>query len=252
MQSQGIRYNIHGSEMQFVEVTLDPKERAVAEAAAMMYMDGGIKMQTKIGDASKQNSGIFGKFMGAGKRALTGENVFMTFFTNTTESQKTVAFSAPTPGKVLAFELDKLGGTILCQRESFLCAYGDVAINVYIQKSLTTAMFGGSGFVMQKLQGNGIAFVNTGGTVIQRELAPNEVLAVDTGSLVALQPSVKFQVKFVSGVRNSLFSGEGFYLTYLTGPGHVWMQSLPFDRLKLKLTADIYRTMGKKPPKARK
>ena len=224
-----VDYEIFGSEMQFVEVELDPDEAAVAEAGAMMYMDGGIQMQTIMGDGS--NQGIFGKLFGIGRRLLTDESLFMTVYHNEAEAKKRVAFAAPYPGKIVPLKLSDIGGTLICQKDSFICAAKGVSIGLHLKKSIGAGFFGGEGFLLQKLEGDGWTFVHAGGTIRERELADGEEIRVDTGCIVGYTPSVDFDVKFVGGIKSMLFGGEGVFLSRLRGPGHVWLQSLPFSRL---------------------
>jgi uncharacterized protein (TIGR00266 family) len=242
-----IDYKIVGEEMQFVEVELDPDESAVAEAGAMLYMTSQIEMQTIFGDGrGDQGGGIMGKLMGAGKRLLTGESLFMTVFTHAGSSGKErVGFAAPYPGKIVPFHLGELGGEIVCQKDSFLCAAKGVALELAFQKKMGVGLFGGEGFIMQKLLGDGLAFVHAGGTVFEMDLAPGEKLKIDTGCLVALKPSVKYDVEFVGGIKSSLFGGEGLFFATLTGPGRVWLQSLPLSRLADRIYAAAPQSGGK-------
>lgn len=228
-----IDYRIMGAEMQFVEVELDPGESAVAEAGAMMYKDAHVEMQTIFGDgsASGEGGGFFDKLLGAGKRLLTGESLFMTVFTHTGRGKAHVAFGAPYPGNILPVSLPDVGGTLVCQKDSFLCAAKGVAIGIYFQKKILTGLFGGEGFIMQKLDGDGLVFVHAGGTVVERTLEAGEVLHVDTGCVVAFQPSVDFDIQQAGGIKTALFGGEGFFFATLRGPGRIWLQSLPFSRL---------------------
>jgi uncharacterized protein (TIGR00266 family) len=232
-QAHEIDFKIYGNEMQFVEVYLDPGESAVAEAGAMMYMTPAIQMETIFGDGStKQQAGILGALMGAGRRVLTGESLFMTLFSNSGASGiARVAFAAPYPGKILPMDLSKLGGTLICQKDSLLAAAKGVSIGIAFQKKIGVGLFGGEGFIMQKLEGDGLVFAHAGGTVQAYDLAPGETYRVDTGCLVALQPSVNYDVQFVGGVKTALFGGEGLFFATLTGPGKVWLQSLPLSRL---------------------
>lgn len=232
-----IDYEIHGDDMQFVEIELDPSEMVVAEAGAMMYMTPGISMATHLGDPSQREQGLFGKVLSAGKRALTGESLFMTTFTGQGPGKQQVAFAAPYPGKIVAMDLSQLGGEILCQKQSFLCAARGVSVDIAFTKRLGAGLFGGEGFILQKLTGDGIAFCHAGGTFCYKTLAPGEVLKVDTGCLVAFEPSVEYDIKFVGGFKNTLFGGEGLFFATLTGPGHVWLQSLPFARLADRIHA---------------
>ena len=228
-----IDFQIHGGELQFVEVELDPGESAIAEAGAMMYMTSQIEINTIFGDGSSSgsSSGVVGKLMGAGKRLLTGESLFMTLFTNTGSGKQQVAFAAPYPGKILAMDLSQLGGELICQKDSFLCAARGVSIGIAFQRKIGVGLFGGEGFIMQRLQGDGLAFVHAGGMLTEMQLAPGQTLRVDTGCLVALQPSVNYDIQFVGGVKTAFFGGEGLFFATLTGPGHVWLQSLPLSRL---------------------
>jgi uncharacterized protein (TIGR00266 family) len=227
-----IDYEIFGEEMQYVEITLDPGEMVIAEAGGMMYMTPGIKMETVFGDPSaKQQQGFLGKMMTAGKRLVTGESLFMTTFTNATGGREKVGFASPYPGKILPMDLHRLGGELICQKDSFLCAARGVQIGIAFQKKLGVGLFGGEGFIMQRLTGDGIALVHAGGTMMKRTLQPGEMLKVDTGCLVALQPSVHYDIQFVGGIKNTLFGGEGLFFATLTGPGEIWLQSLPFSRM---------------------
>jgi uncharacterized protein (TIGR00266 family) len=236
-RSDVIDYEIFGSEMQFCEVTLDPAEMVIAEAGSMMYMTAGIKMETVFGDPSQQNQGLFNKVLSAGKRMLTGESIFMTTFTNAASKRETVAFASPYPGKIIPFHLDQLGGEMICQKDAFLCGARGVQVSIAFQKKIGTALFGGEGFIMQRLTGDGIALVHAGGTLLERVLAPGETIKLDTGCLVALQPSVNYDIGFVGGIKNTIFGGEGLFLATLTGPGKVWLQSLPFSRLAGRVLA---------------
>jgi uncharacterized protein (TIGR00266 family) len=227
-----IEFEVHGEDMQFIEVILDPGETAVAEAGAMMFMHSGIQMETIFGDGSSSGRpGVFGALMGAGKRLLTGESLFMTTFTNKGQGKQVVAFAAPYPGRILAMDLKELGGRLICQKDSFLCAARGISIGIAFQKRIGVGLFGGEGFIMQKLEGDGLAFVHAGGMLHALELKPGETLRVDTGCLVAMQPSVDYDVKFVGGIKTALFGGEGLFFVTLTGPGRVWLQSLPLSRL---------------------
>jgi uncharacterized protein (AIM24 family) len=203
-----------------------------------MYMSAGIEMQTVFGDPSQQQGGFLGKIMTAGKRVLTGESLFMTTFTATGAGRQTVAFAAPYPGKIIPMHLDELGGELICQKDSFLCAARGVSVGIAFQKKIGVALFGGEGFIMQRLTGDGIAMVHAGGTILERDLAPGETLRLDTGCLVALHPSVHYDIQMAGGVKNSLFGGEGLFLANLTGPGKVWLQSLPFSRLAGRVLAN--------------
>lgn len=230
-----IDYRIFGEEMQCVEVELDPQETVVAESGAFMYMDEGIEMSTIFGDGSKAGGGLFDKILGAGKRLLTGESLFMTAFTHTTSGKAKVAFASPYPGKIIPLDLQQLGGKVICQKDSFLCAAKGVSIGIEWQKKLGTGLFGGEGFIMQKLEGDGYAFCHAGGHIIERTLQPGETLRIDTGCIVAYTQEVKFDIKFVGGIRNTLFGGEGVFFAVLQGPGKVWLQTLPISRLASRM-----------------
>lgn len=227
-----IDYEIFGNEMQYVEMRLAPGQMVIAEAGGMMYMTTGIRMETVFGDPSaRQQGGLLGKVVSAGKRMLTGESLFMTTFTNGGGGRETVAFAAPYPGKIVPMKLGELGGELICQKDSFLCAARGVQIGIAFQKKLGVGLFGGEGFIMQRLSGNGVAMVHAGGTLMQRRLAAGETLKVDTGCLVAFVPSVRYDIQLVGGIKNTLFGGEGLFFATLTGPGDIWLQSLPFSRL---------------------
>jgi uncharacterized protein (TIGR00266 family) len=227
-----IDFKIVGNEMQFVEVELDPGESAVAEAGSMMYMTNGIDMETIFGDGSgQQRSGVMGALLGAGKRLITGESLFMTVFTNQGQGKQQVSFGAPYPGKILAMDLKQLGGTLICQKDSFLCAARGVSVGIAFQRRIGVGLFGGEGFIMQKLEGDGLCFVHAGGTIHPVDLKPGETLRVDTGCIVALLPSVSYDIQFVGKIKTALFGGEGLFYASLTGPGRVWLQSLPFSRM---------------------
>ncbi len=232
-----VDYEIKGSEMQFVEVELDPGEAAVGEAGSMMFMDAGIGMDTVFGDGSQSQSGLFGKLLGAGKRLITGESLFTTVYTNQGATKLRVAFAAPYPGKILPMDLRQLGGMLICQKDAFLCAAKGVSLGIHFQQKISTGFFGGEGFIMQKLEGDGLAFVHAGGTVVRRELKPGQVLFVDTGCLVAYTPNVNFEIQYVGKIKTALFGGEGLFFAKVTGPGTVWLQSLPFSRLASRVFA---------------
>ncbi len=232
-----VDYEIKGNEMQYVEVELDPGEAAVGEAGSMMYMDAGIGMDTAFGDGSAAQGGILGKLLGAGKRLVTGESLFTTVFTNQHTGKLRVAFAAPYPGKIMAMDLRQLGGTLICQKDAFLCAARGVSLGIAFQRKLSVGFFGGEGFIMQKLDGDGLAFVHAGGTVLKRELQAGQTLFVDTGCLVAYTPSVAFEIQYVGKIKTALFGGEGLFFAKVTGPGTVWLQSLPFSRLASRVFA---------------
>jgi uncharacterized protein (TIGR00266 family) len=229
-QCDEIDYEIFGSEMQYVEVTLDPGEMVIAEAGTLMYMTAGIHMETVLGDPSKQ-TGFLGKVMTAGKRMLTGESMFVTTFLNKAQGREQAAFASPYPGKILPMHLNQLGGELICQKDSFVCAARGTQIGIAFQKKIGVGLFGGEGFIMQRLTGDGIALIHAGGTMMKRTLEPGETLRLDTGCLVALTPSVKYDIEMMKGIKNTLFGGEGLFFATLTGPGDVWCQSLPFSRL---------------------
>lgn len=240
-----IDFQIHGTEMQFVEVELDPGESAVAEAGAFMYMTPGISMETVFGDGSQsQQGGLMGALLGAGKRLLTGESLFMTVFTNSGSGKQRVAFAAPYAGKIIPLDLSQLGGELVCQKDSFLCAARGVSIGIAFQRKIGVGLFGGEGFIMQRLQGDGLCFVHAGGTIHALDLAPGETLRVDTGCLVALQPSVRYDIQFVGKIKTALFGGEGLFYATLTGPGKVWLQSLPLSRLADRIYKAAPQTGG--------
>ncbi len=237
-----IDYRINGDDMQFIEIELDPNEAVVAEAGGMMFMDDGIAMETIFGDGSQQNQGLLGALLGAGTRLLTGESLFMTVFHNRSMTKRRVAFGAPYPGKILPVQLSALGGELIAQKDSFLCAAKGVSVGIAFQKRLGTGLFGGEGFIMQRLKGDGLAFLHAGGTLYERQLASGESLRVDTGCLVALQPSVDYDIEFVGGIKTALFGGEGLFFATVRGPGKVWLQSLPFSRLAGRIVAAAPRT----------
>lgn len=226
-----IDYRIVGEEMQYVEIELDPQETAVAESGAFMMMDDGIQMQTIFGDGSQQQSGVLGKLFSAGKRLLTGESLFMTAFTNMGQGKKRVSFASPYPGKIIPLDLQLLGGKVIAQKDAFLCAAKGVSIGIEFQRRLGTGLFGGEGFILEKLEGDGMAFMHAGGHVFERELAPGEMLRIDTGCLVAYTQTVQYDIQFVGGIKNSLFGGEGLFFATLQGPGKIWIQTLPVSRL---------------------
>jgi uncharacterized protein (TIGR00266 family) len=230
--SDVIDFKIVGSEMQFVEVELDPGESAIAEAGAMMYKNPAVEMETIFGDGSSSGGGGFmDKLLGAGKRLLTGESLFMTVFTHKGGGKAHVAFGAPYPGNIIPVTLGNVDGCLICQKDSFLCAAKGVSIGIYFQKKILTGLFGGEGFIMQKLEGDGLVFMHAGGTVTERVLAPEERLHVDTGCLMALEQTVRFEIEQAGNIKTALFGGEGLFFATLHGPGKVWMQSLPFSRL---------------------
>jgi len=241
-----IDYTIFGEEMQYVEISLDPTETVIAEAGAMMYMTPQIRMETVLGDPSAERSGLMGKVLSAGKRVLTGESLFVTTFTNTGSGREVVAFASPYPGKVIPMHLDELGGELICQKDAFLCAARGIRLGIAFQKKISVGLFGGEGFIMQRLTGDGIAMVHAGGTLMRRTLQAGETLKLDTGCLVALTPGVEYEIQFVGGIKNTLFGGEGLFLATLTGPGEVWCQSLPFSRLAGRILANAPQSGGSK------
>jgi uncharacterized protein (TIGR00266 family) len=234
-----IEYQIFGDDMQFVEVDLDPDEATVAEAGGMMYMEDGVEMETIFGDGGAQQRGFLGALMGAGKRLLTGESLFMTVFLNRSKQKRKVAFGAPYPGKIIAIHLANIGGELIAQKDSFLAAAKGVSIGIAFQRKLGVGLFGGEGFIMQRLQGDGWAFVHAGGTLQERTLAAGEVIRVDTGCIVAFQPSVNYEIEYVGKIKSALFGGEGLFFATLRGPGHIWLQSLPLSRLANRIIAAV-------------
>lgn len=232
-QNHEIDFRIYGEEMQYVEIELDPMETAIAESGSFMMMDDGIQMQTIFGDGSQQQNsgGILGKLLGAGKRLLVGESLFMTAFTNVGQGKKQVCFASPYPGKIIPLDLQELEGKVICQKDAFLCAAKGVSIGIDFQRRLGTGIFGGEGFIMEKLEGDGLAFVHAGGHVFQKDLAAGELIKIDTGCLVALTQHVDYDIQFVGGIRNTIFGGEGLFFATLRGPGKVWIQTLPISRL---------------------
>jgi len=240
-----IEYAIHGDDMQFVEVELDPQEAMVAEAGGMMYMEDGIEMQTIFGDGRAQQSGFLGKLLGAGQRLLTGESLFMTVFLNQSGTKRKMAFGAPYPGKIVPLHLAEIGGQVICQKDSFLCAAKGVSVGIALQRKLGVGLFGGEGFIMQRLEGDGWTFIHAGGTLMSRDLAPGERLRVDTGCVVAYTRTVNFDIQFVGGIKSALFGGEGVFFATLTGPGRVWLQSLPLSRLADRIYAAAPQTGGR-------
>lgn len=234
-----IDYKIYGEELQFVEVELDPNETAIAESGAMMMMDDGIQMQTIFGDGSQQqqSSGLLGKLMSAGKRMLVGESLFMTAFTNIGQGKKRISFAAPYTGKIIPMDLQQLGNRIIAQKDAFLCAAKGVSIGIQFQRRLGTGIFGGEGFIMEKIEGDGMAFLHAGGYIVEKNLQPGEILKVDTGCVVAYTSGVDFDIEFVRGIKNWMFGGEGLFFAILRGPGKVWIQSLPISRLAGRLVA---------------
>jgi len=247
-KADAINYKIFGSEMQYVEIELNPGESAVAEAGAMMYKDESIQMETIFGDGSGVGTGgtFMDKLMGAGKRLLTGATLFMTVFTHTGTGKAHVAFGAPFPGNIIPIKLTDIGGCLICQKDSYLCAARGVAISIYFQRKILTGLFGGDGFIMQQLEGTGLVFMHAGGTVMERQLANGEVIHVDTGCIAGFEPSVQFDIQQTGGIITALFGGEGFFFARLQGPGRIWLQSLPFSRLAGRMLRAAPQRVGNK------
>ncbi len=245
MNNHEIDYKLHGDDMQFVEIELDPKETVVAEAGSLMMMEDGIQMETIFGDGSGSGgSGLMGKLMGAGKRMLTGESLFMTTFTNEGSGKKHVYFASPYPGKIIPMDLSQYNGKIICQKDAFLAAAKGVSVGIEFQRKIGVGFFGGEGFIMQKLEGDGMTFIHAGGTIFEKVLQPGETLRVDTGCLVAMTSDVTYEIEMVKGVKTALFGGEGLFFATLKGPGTVWIQSLPFSRLASRVFAAAPQTPG--------
>ncbi|PAV30510.1 TIGR00266 family protein [Virgibacillus profundi] len=247
MNNHEIDYKLHGDDMQFVEVELDPQETVIAEAGSLMMMDDQIQMETIFGDGSeKQGSGIMGKLLGAGKRVITGESLFMTTFTNEGAVKKHVSFASPYPGKIIPMDLSEINGKLICQKDAFLAAAKGVSVGIEFQRKIKTGFFGGEGFIMQKLEGDGMAFVHAGGTIHKKVLEAGETLRVDTGCLVAMTGEIDYNIEYVGGVKTALFGGEGLFFATLRGPGTVWIQSLPFSRLASRVFAAAPERGGSK------
>lgn len=239
MNAHEIDYEIFGEEMQYVEIELDPQEAVVAEAGSFMMMDTGIEMDTIFGDGSNQEKGVLGKIFSAGKRILTGESLFMTAFLNAGQGKKQISFASPYPGKIVPIDLSEIEGKFICQKDAFLCAAQGVSIGIEFSKKLGRGLFGGEGFIMQKLEGDGMAFVHAGGTLAKKHLAAGEELRVDTGCIVGFTHQVDYDIQFVGGIKNTIFGGEGLFFARLRGPGTVYIQSLPFSRLAGRVLAAI-------------
>jgi uncharacterized protein (TIGR00266 family) len=237
MQCHKVDYEIFGDDMQIVEIELDPAEVVIAEAGAMNYMEDGIGFETRMGDGAQPSSGFMSSLLSAGKRALTGESIFMTHFTNNGQGKKRVAFAAPYPGKIVAIDMAAIGGTLICQKEAFLCAALGTSVDIAFTKKLGAGFFGGEGFILQRLKGDGMAFIHVGGTVIRRELQPGETLRVDTGCLAAMTGGVSYDIERAGNIKSMLLGGEGLFLATLKGPGTVYLQSLPFSRLADRIIA---------------
>lgn len=246
MRAHDIDYTLYGDDMQFVEIELDPRETVIAEAGAMMFMEDGISMETIFGDGSAdEGGGLMGKLMGAGKRMLTGESLFMTQFTNTTSVKRKVAFAAAYPGKIIPVDLTAVNGKLIAQKDSYLCSAKGMKIGIAFQKKIGVGFFGGEGFIMQKIEGDGLAFIHAGGTVVEKQLAPGEMLRVDTGCLVAISGQVEYDIEMVKGIKSAVFGGEGLFFATLRGPGKVWLQSLPFSRMADRILSNARSHGGK-------
>lgn len=244
MQAHEIDYHIYGEEMQYVEIELDPQEVVIAEAGSFMMMDNGIKMETIFGDGSGEQQGFLGKLMTAGKRVLTGESLFMTAYVNQDGGKRKVSFASPYPGKIVPIDLTKYQGKFICQKDSFLCAAKGVSVGIEFSRKLGRGLFGGEGFIMQKIEGDGMAFVHSGGTLARKELQAGEVLKVDTGCIVGFTKDVDYDIEFIGGIKNSVFGGEGLFYATLRGPGIVYIQSLPFSRLADRIIASAPKAGG--------
>lgn len=231
MNANEIDYEIFGEEMQYVSIELDPQETVIAEPGAFMMMEDGIQMETLFGDGSQENTGFFGKLLKAGTRILAGESLFMTAFSNNQSGKRKVSFASPYPGKIIPLDLSKLNGKVICQKDAFLCAAKGVSVGIEFQRKLGTGLFGGEGFIMEKLEGDGLAFLHACGHIIEKELTAGELLKIDTGCIVGFTSTVNYDIQFVGGVKNTLFGGEGLFYATLTGPGKVWIQTLPISRL---------------------
>lgn len=243
MNAHRVDYTIIGSSMQAVEVELDPEETVIAEAGAMTYMEEGIDFETKLGDGSDPDQGVFGKLLSAGKRLMTGESLFMTHFTNNANSKQRVAFAAPYPGTIVPVNMAECGEQIICQKDSFLCAALGTKVDVAFHKRLGAGFFGGEGFILERLQGDGMAFVHAGGSIIEKQLS-GETLKVDTGCLVGFTQGIDYDISLGKGLKSMLFGGEGMFLASLSGHGKVWLQSLPFSRLADRILAHAPRAGG--------
>ncbi len=235
IQNHEIDYRLYGEEMQCVEVELDPQETVIAEAGSFMYMDDGIEMETIFGDGSAKEGGFLGKLLGAGKRLLVGESLFMTAFSKLGSRKRRVTFAAPYAGKIVPVNLNSIGNKIICQKDAFLCAAKGVQVGIEFQKRLGTGLFGGEGFIMEKLEGDGMAFLHAGGYIIEKDLMPGESFRVDTGCIVGFTGTVDYDIQFVKGIKNAVFGGEGLFFAVLRGPGKVWLQSLPVSRLASRI-----------------
>ncbi len=246
MNAHDIEYTFIGEEMQAIEIKLDPQETVVAEAGSMMMMDEGIKMDTIFGDGSSVKRSVFDSVLSAGKRLLTGEGLFMTTYTNMGSDVKRAVFASPYPGKIIALDLHQEKGKVICQKDAFLCAAKGVSVSLEFRRKLGTGFFGGEGFIMQKLEGDGLVFLHAGGTIIEKELKIGESLKIDTGCLVGFTQGVQYDIEFIGGLRNTFFGGEGVFLAKLVGPGKVFVQSLPFSRLADRVIASAPTRGGKR------
>jgi uncharacterized protein (TIGR00266 family) len=237
MQCDEIDYSILGDDIQIVEIELDPDETVIAEAGVMTYMEDDITFETRMGDGSKAEGGMFGKLLSAGKRMMTGESLFMTHFTNDGRKKRRVAFSAPYPGKVIPLDLAKYDENIICEKGAFLCAARGTSVGIKFRKKLGVGLFGGEGFILQELKGDGMVFLHSGGTIIEKELKEGERIRLDTGCLVAMTGEVDYDIERAGNLKSMFFGGEGLFLATLEGPGHVWIQSLPFSRMADRVLA---------------
>jgi len=245
MNAHEIDYKIYGEEMQFVEIELDPEETVIAEPGSFLMMDEDIEMQTIFGDGSAQDKGVMGKIFGAGKRLITGEKLFMTAFTHDGDDKAKVSFASPYPGKIIPLDLSILGNKVICQKDAFLCAAKGATVGIEFSKKLGRGFFGGEGFIMQKIEGDGMAFLHAGGFIVERDLRPGEFLRVDTGCLVGFTKEVEYDIKFVGGIKNTIFGGEGMFFATLIGPGKVWIQTLPISRLADRIMSNSKGYFGK-------
>jgi len=245
MKSHVVDYQVYGDDLQFVEIELDSGETVIAEAGTMMYMEEGIEFEAKMGDGSKPAAGFMDKLLGAGKRVLTGESIFMTHFTNRTAATKShAAFGAPYPGKIIAIDLDEANGELICQKDSFLCAALGTEVSIAFNKKFGAGLFGGEGFILQRLRGDGMVFIHAGGTIIEKQLS-NQTLRVDTGCIVAFESTIDYDIQQSGNLKSMIFGGEGLFLATLSGTGRVWLQSLPFSRLADRILANAPKTGDK-------
>lgn len=245
MKSHEVEYQVFGDDLQFVQIELDPGETVIAEAGAMMYMEDGITFETKMGDGSRPDQGLMGKLAAVGRRAITGESLFITHFTNAGQAKQRVAFGAPYPGKIIAIDLDEANGELICQKDSFLCAALGTELSVALNRKLGAGLFGGEGFILQRMRGDGYVFIHAGGTIVERRLS-GERLRVDTGCIVAFESTIEYDIQRAGSLKSMLFGGEGIFLATLQGTGRVWLQSLPFSRLADRILASAPQTAGGK------